>query len=70
MELGHLKVFGCTAYVHIAAGVWSKLDARSKKMMLLDDPHSVKGYRLWDPLEKKIVISKDVVFDESSVLQR
>ena len=32
VELGHLRVFGCTAYVHIATGEQSKLNARSKKM--------------------------------------
>ena len=38
VELGHLRVFGCTAYVHIAAGEWNKLDARSKKIVFLGYP--------------------------------
>ena len=68
--LGHLRVFGCTAYVHIGAGEWSKLDARSCKTVFLGYPRGVKGYRLWDPLEKKVIISWDVTFDEESVLRR
>ena len=68
--LGHLRVFGCTAYVHIGAGERSKLDARSCKMVFLGYSRGVKGYRLWDPLEKKVIISRDVTFDEESVLRR
>ena len=67
--LGHLRVFGCMAYMHINASEQSKLDAKSKKMVFIGYPHGVKRYRLWDPLEKKTTISKDVVFDENLVLK-
>ena len=63
-------MIGCTTYVHIGAGERIKLDARSRKMVFLGFPRGIKGYRLWDPLEKKIVISRDVTFDKNSVLQR
>ena len=65
----HLRVLGCMAYVHVDAGEQSKLDAKAKKMIFLGYPRGVKGYRLWDPLEKKVVISQYVTFDEMSVLR-
>ena len=29
----------------------------------------MKGYRLWDPENKKIIMSQHVIFDETSVLK-
>ena len=29
----------------------------------------VKGFKLWDPKANKVVISRDVVFDEKPMLQ-
>jgi len=29
----------------------------------------VKGYKIWDPKDKKIVLSRDVTFDEASMLK-
>ena len=30
----------------------------------------VKGYKFWDLVSKKVVINKDAVFDEQSMLQQ
>ena len=48
VELGHLKVFGCTAYAHVEAIERSKLDPKSQKMTFIRYPQEVKGYLLWD----------------------
>ena len=41
-----------------------KLDDKSKKCVFLGVSEESKAWRLYDPVMKKIVISKDVIFDE------
>lgn len=57
-DLGGLRSFGWIAYVH------SKLNPRAKKGVFLGYPAGVKGYRVWLIDDRKVVISKDVVFNE------
>ncbi|PPR84446.1 hypothetical protein GOBAR_AA36262 [Gossypium barbadense] len=63
-----LRVFGCPAYAHVNEG---KLKPRAKKCIFLGYGQGVKGYRLWcpDPVSSKFIISRDVTFDESSMLR-
>ena len=61
-----LRSFGCAAYAHIKQ---SKLEPRAKKCVMLGYQDGVKAYRLWS-LEKgdqKIVVSRDVVFNEEEM---
>ncbi|KAG8473168.1 hypothetical protein CXB51_035114 [Gossypium anomalum] len=60
-----LKIFGCPAYAHVDNG---KLEPRSIKCVFLGYKASVKGYKLWCPENRKVVISRDVVFDETAML--
>ncbi|KAG8482489.1 hypothetical protein CXB51_024203 [Gossypium anomalum] len=60
-----LKIFGCPAYAHVDNG---KLELRSIKCVFLGYKASVKGYKLWCPENKKVVISRDVIFDEIAML--
>ena len=62
-----LHVFGFTAYYHVKE---SKLDPRAKTTLFMGVTHGVKGYRLWRPSSKKIISSRDVTFDESSMLKK
>uniref|UniRef100_A0A2N9FQZ7 Integrase catalytic domain-containing protein n=1 Tax=Fagus sylvatica TaxID=28930 RepID=A0A2N9FQZ7_FAGSY len=57
------KIFWAEA-VDMACEDRSKLDPKSKKCIFLGFKKGVKGYKLWDPVAQKVVISRDVVFDE------
>ena len=61
-----LTIFGCPAYYHIKE---DKLDPQAKKTVFLSFKRGVKGYKPWDPNDKKIVVSSDVTFDEASMIK-
>jgi len=65
-----LRIFGCRTYVHVQSGERSKLDSKSIKCICLGLESVVKGYRLWDLVSKKKIVSTDVVFDEAYMLRK
>ena len=62
----NLRVFGCSAYVHVNEG---KLVTRAKKGVFVGYPMNVKGYKVWCPTSSKFLISRDVTLDESAMLK-
>lgn len=60
----HIKIFGSEAMVHVPKQKRTKLDKKSQKMLLIGFCDNVKGYRLWDSIKKKVVISRDVIIIE------
>ncbi|KAG6429623.1 hypothetical protein SASPL_107675 [Salvia splendens] len=62
-----LHIFGSIAYYHVTE---SKLDPRAKKALFMGFSAGVKGYRLWCLESKKTIVSRDVTFDESSMLNK
>ena len=61
-RVDRLRVFGCQAFVHIPRDERNKLDSKSRKCILLGYGTTTKGYRLYDPLKKKLFHSRDVIF--------
>ncbi|KAK4430899.1 hypothetical protein Salat_0851800 [Sesamum alatum] len=62
-----LHLFSSTAYYHVKE---SKLDQRAKRAIFLGITLGIKGYRLWCLKTKKIIFSRDVNFDESTMLAK
>ncbi|KAI4334908.1 hypothetical protein L6164_013610 [Bauhinia variegata] len=65
----HLRVFGCRAFVHIPRDERFKLDGKSKQCIFLGYGNEEFGYRLWDPVSKKIVRSRYVIFFEDQTIE-
>jgi transposase InsO family protein len=62
----HMKVFGCDAFVHIDDTDRGKLDSKAIKCIFIGYDEQKKGYRLFNPETKKVIVSRDVTFDEQS----
>ena len=59
-----MRVFGCTAYAHADNG---KLEPRAARCIFLGYQPSVKGYKLWNPQTRKVVLRRNVIFNETVI---
>lgn len=64
-SIEHFKFFGCIAYAHVPDQKRRKLDDKGEKCTFLGVSNQSKAYKLYNPSTKKIIISRDVNFDES-----
>ena len=65
LNISHLRVFGCQAWVHILKKRRSKLEPKSREMIFVCYEPGSKGYQFWDAAHQFIEISRDVKFNES-----
>ena len=60
-SIEHFRVFGCISHVHVPNSKRTKLDDKSLSCVLLGVSEES---RLYDPTSQRIIISRDVVFEE------
>lgn len=65
-NLSHIRVFGCRCWITNRGSNLSKLDARATEAILIGYARGSKGYKLWDPVRRSVIVSRDVRFDEDS----
>jgi hypothetical protein len=65
-NVAHLKVFGSIAHGKISDPKRTKLEDKSKKYVFIGYSEKSKAYKLYDPIEKKLVISRDVELNEET----
>jgi len=65
-NVSYLRTFGCIGHMKIVKPGLGKLEDRSTKMVFLGYEDGTKAYRLYDPARGKVVVSRDVVFDEAA----
>ena len=66
LDVSHLKVFGCIAYVHVPDELRTKLDPKAEKCIFIGYSLEQKGYRCYNPATRQLRVSRDVVFNEMS----
>ncbi len=65
-EVGHFRIFGTECYVHVPKEKRKKWNPKSKKGVFVGYCDDTKGYRVWLPDEKKIMIARDITFKEET----
>ncbi|KAG6520427.1 hypothetical protein ZIOFF_017482 [Zingiber officinale] len=63
-QVNNFKVLGCIAYSHIPFQQREKFDEKGEKLIFVGYSDQSKGYRLLDSRTNKLIISRDVIFDE------
>ena len=64
-DLSHLRVFGCMGYAYIPdATRQGKLSSKARKLRFVGYSLQAKGYRLIDETTLKVIIRRDVIFNE------
>ncbi|KAL2611477.1 hypothetical protein R1flu_023169 [Riccia fluitans] len=61
--------FWLCSYAHTPWENRTKLDLKAKKCYFLGYQQGVKGYRLWDPIDCKLIVDRDLSFNEARSLK-
>jgi len=69
-NVSHFRVFGCVAYAHMPKERRGKLDDKGEECIFTHYNEKSKAYKLYNPITKKTIISKDVVFNEQQSWNR
>lgn len=64
-DVGHLKTFGCIAYMKVPNNQVTKLSDRSRMTVYMGREPGTMGIRLYDPDTGRILVSRDVVCEET-----
>lgn len=63
LSLNHLKVFGFIAHRHVLDQLRTKLHDKSSQMVMMGY-NLIGEYKLFDPLNRQVVISRDMIVDD------
>ena len=63
-DLSNLRIIGSVGWVHIPIQKTTKLDDRSIECWLVGYGGAANHYRLWNPVRKDVVVTRDVKIDE------
>jgi len=70
LEVSHFCIFVCRVYIHVPIEKRTKLEPSNKKGLFVGYSETSKAYRVFIPEKRKIVISRDVKFEEDFVSRK
>ena len=63
-SVSHFIIFGCVAYSWVLVELRRKLDDKSETCIFIGHSEDSKAYRLYNPISKKMITSRDLIFKE------
>ena len=70
LDVSHLRIFGCSVYIHVPKEKRSKLEPSGKKETFVGYSETSKAYQIYIPIKRQIEVSRDVTFDEEVSFKR
>ena len=68
-DIKYLRVFGCVAYAHMLDEKRKKLDDKGEACIFVGYNGHSKAYKLYNSISKKIMINRDVIFNEEKAFK-
>lgn len=65
-NVSFLRVFGCICFVFVPSNQRHKLEKKATKCVFVGYDNEKKGWRCYDPVTRKCMVSRNVMFDETS----
>jgi hypothetical protein len=69
-DVSYFREFGSICYGHVPKQVRQKLDRKARECLFVGYCTTTKAYRLWCLSKRKIIITRDVIFDEATPTQQ
>lgn len=67
-DVSRFRIFGCMTYSHVPEEKRTKLEPTAKKGIFVGYSETSKAYRIYIPALRKIVLRRDVRFEEEKVV--
>jgi hypothetical protein len=69
-DVEHIQIFGCSTFSHVPSERRTKLDPTTQQGILVGYSEVSKAYRIYIPPLRKVVVSRDVRFEEDRAFAR
>ena len=69
-EIGHFSIFGCLTYSHVPSEKRTKLEATGERGIFVGYDETSKAFRIYLPTQRKVVVRRDVKFEEEKAFKR
>ena len=63
-DVSNLRVWSCSAYVHVQKDKWVGINAHMEKCIFIGYLEGFKAWKFYNPITKHIIISERAEFDE------
>jgi hypothetical protein len=70
LDVEHIRIFGCSTFSHVPSERRTKLDPTAQQGILVGYSEVSKAYRIYIPPLRKVVVSRDVRFEEDKAFAR